>query len=109
MLQKVYTTTAQKDIFKKRGIAALLFGDSMADTRPLASVIESYVTRAFLDEIAAEYAKGRILLVGTTNMDSLEPVIWNMTAIAASQDPRAVPCSEASCWHPPPFPAPSRR
>ena len=91
VLQKVYTTTAQKDIFKKRGIAAWIFGDSMADTRPLASVIESYVTRAFLDEVAAEYAKGRILLVGTTNMDSLEPVIWNMTAIAASQDPRAVP------------------
>ena len=91
VLQRVYTTTAQTDIFKKRGIAALLFGDSMADTRPLASVIETYVTRAFLDEIAAEYAKGRILLVGTTNMDSLEPVIWNMTAIAASRDPRAVP------------------
>ena len=91
VLEKVYTTSSQKDIFKKRGIAAWLFGDSMADTRPLASVIESYVTRALLDEIAAEYAKGRILLVGTTNLDSLEPVIWNMTAIAASQDPRAVP------------------
>ena len=48
-------------------------------------------TREFLDEIAAEYAKGRLLLVGTTNLDSLEPVIWNMTAIAASQDPRAAP------------------
>lgn len=90
VLQRVYTTTAQKDIFKKRGLKSLLFGDAMADTTPLAKVISSYVTRALLDEIAAEYAKGRVLLVGTTNLDSLEPVIWNMTAIAASRDARAV-------------------
>jgi len=87
VLTRVYTTTSQRDIFKKRGILGGLFGDAMADTRPLAKVIGSYVTPALLDEIAAEYAKGRVLLVGTTNLDSLEPVIWNMTAIAASKDP----------------------
>jgi hypothetical protein len=90
VLEKVYTTSAQRDIFRKRGIIKALFGDSMADTRPLASVIASYVNRGLLDEIAAEYAKGRILLVGTTNLDSLEPVIWNMTAIAASSDPGSI-------------------
>ena len=90
VLEKVYTTSAQKDIFKKRGLLKGLFGDSMADTRPLAQVIESYVTRDFLNEIAAEYAKGRILLVGTANLDTLEPVIWNMTAIASRQDPDAL-------------------
>ena len=90
VLERVYTSTAQKDIFKKRGFTAALFGDGMADTRPLANVISQYVNQGLLDEIAAEYAKGRILLVGTTNIDSLEPVIWNMTAIAASRDPRAM-------------------
>jgi predicted acylesterase/phospholipase RssA len=90
VLERVYTTTAQKDIFKKRGLKSLLFGDAMADTTPLAKVISSYVTPELLDEIAAEYAKGRVLLVGTTNLDSLEPVIWNMTAIAASRDARAI-------------------
>lgn len=89
VLERVYTTTSQKDIFKKRGMLKGLFGDGMADTRPLASVIASYVNRQLLDEIAAEYAKGRILLVGTTNLDSLEPVIWNMGAIASSKDPSA--------------------
>ena len=90
VLERVYTATTQKDIFKKRSILAGLFGDSMADTRPLASVIGSYVNRQLLDEIAAEYAKGRILLVGTTNLDSLEPVIWNMGAIASLKDPDAI-------------------
>lgn len=89
VLKEVYTNTTPKDIFKKRGLKSLLFGDAMADTTPLAKVISSYVTPELLAEIAAEYGKGRVLLVGTTNLDSLEPVIWNMTAIAASGDARA--------------------
>jgi Patatin-like phospholipase len=90
VLQRVYTETSQKDIFKKRGLLGGLFGDGMADTRPLAKVIDSYVTPALLGEIAEQYTKGRLLLVGTTNLDSLEPVVWNMTAIAASKDADAI-------------------
>jgi len=90
VLERVYTATSQKDIFKKRGIMGGLFGDAMADTRPLAQTIASYVTPQLLDEIAAEYAKGRLLLVGTANLDTMEPVIWNMTAIAARKDPEAI-------------------
>jgi predicted acylesterase/phospholipase RssA len=90
VLREVYTTTSQKDIFKLRGPLKGLFGEAMSDTRPLASLIEKYVTPEFLAEVAAEYDKGRILLVGTTNLDSLEPVIWNMTAIAASKNPKAI-------------------
>ena len=89
VLKNVYTNTSQKDIFKKRGMIKGIFGDAMADSRPLANTIATYVNRQLLDEIAAEYAKGRLLLVGTANLDSLEPVIWNMTAIAASKDPNA--------------------
>lgn len=91
VLERVYTTTSQKDIFKKRGLLKGIFGEGMADTRPLANIIGSYVNQQLLDEIAAEYAKGRVLLVGTANLDSLEPVIWNMTAIAASKDPDSIP------------------
>ena len=90
VLQRVYTETSQKDIFKKRGLLKGMFGDGMADTRPLAQTISSYVNRQLLDEIAAEYAKGRLLLVGTANLDTMEPVVWNMTAIAARKDPDAI-------------------
>ena len=90
-LTTVFTTVSKDDIFKKRGlIKGGLFGDSMADTAPLARLIERHVDRPMLDAIAAEYAKGRLLLVGTADLDALEPVIWNMTAIAASKDPRAL-------------------
>lgn len=86
-IEKFYTTISAKDIFKSRGMLKGVMSDAMADSKPLASLIAQNTSEQMLDEIAAEYAKGRILLVGTTNMDSLEPVIWNMTAIAASQNP----------------------
>jgi hypothetical protein len=89
-LTEVYTQTSQKDIFKKRGMINGLFSDAMADTAPLGEMVAKYVDAALLEAIAAEYAKGRILLVGTANLDAMEPIIWNMTAIAASKDPHAL-------------------
>ena len=89
-LKAVYTEVSQRDIFLKRGLLKGFFGDAMADSSPLFRLVGRYVDRRMLDAIAAEYAKGRLLLVGTTNLDTLEPVVWNMTAIAASHDPRAL-------------------
>jgi len=90
VLTTVYTTISKDDIFKKRGMIRGFFSDAMADSAPMGRLIERYVDRPLLDAIAAEYAKGRILLVGTTDLDALEPVIWNMTALAASEHPRAL-------------------
>lgn len=90
MLTRFYTTISRDDIFKSRGLVKGVLGEAMADTRPLANLIAQYTDQALLDAIAGEYAKGRILLVGTTNLDALEPVIWNMTAIAASKNPGAL-------------------
>ena len=88
-LEQVYTTISQADILKKRGLIKGVFSDAMADTTPLMQLVRRMVDRPLLDAIAAEYAKGRLLLVATTDLDTLEPVVWNMTAIAASTDPRA--------------------
>lgn len=90
VLRAIYTGVSQRDIFRPRNILSGFFGDAMADTTPLLKLTDRYVDRPLLDQIAAEYAKGRLLLVGTTNLDSLDPVIWNMTAIAASKDPNAL-------------------
>jgi predicted acylesterase/phospholipase RssA len=37
--------------------------------------------------IAREYQKGRLLVIGTTDLDAERPVIWNIGAIAASGRP----------------------
>ena len=89
-LERFYTSISQKDVFKRRGLVRGITSDAMADTAPLARLIAQSTDQALLDAIAGEYAKGRILLVGTANLDSLEPVIWNMTAIAASKAPNAL-------------------
>ncbi len=88
-LEAAYTQISQKDVFKSRGFLGALTTDAFADTAPLARMLKREVTRQMLDDIAAEYAKGRVLLVGTSDLDAMEPVIWNMTAIAASKDPHA--------------------
>jgi predicted acylesterase/phospholipase RssA len=90
VLKSFYTTVSQRDIFKPRNIIVALFGDAISDTTPLSRMVQHNVDQPLLDAIAAEYAKGRLLLVGTTNLDTMEPVIWNMTAIAASHDARAL-------------------
>jgi predicted acylesterase/phospholipase RssA len=90
ILADTYLHVTDQDIFKKRNFTAVLFSDAIADTAPLAKLVTKYVTRELLDAIAAEYAKGRLLLVGTTNLDSREPVYWNMGAIASSKDPEAL-------------------
>src|SRR5207244_4858519 len=43
-----------------------------------------------LEEIGAEYRKGRILLIGTTNLDAQRPVIWDIGALANSGRPDAL-------------------
>jgi predicted acylesterase/phospholipase RssA len=90
VLRETYTTVSDRDIFKKRNFTALLFSDAMADTTPMAKLVDRYVTPELLSAIAAEYAKGRLLFIGTTNLDSREPVYWNMGAIASSGDPGAL-------------------
>jgi predicted acylesterase/phospholipase RssA len=89
-LKRLYTDVSLKDIAVKKSILSVIYGDSMADTTPLWKLIEKSVTPEMLEAIAAEQEKGRILLVGTANLDARRPVIWNVTKIAASRKPGAL-------------------
>lgn len=90
VLREVYTNTSDAGIYKKRGMLKGILGDAMATTQPLQKLVERLITPAFLAEVAAEYEKGRLLLVGTTDLDARDAVVWNMTALAASNDPDAL-------------------
>jgi predicted acylesterase/phospholipase RssA len=89
-LRDVYTRITKADIVVERPITAALTGDAVADTKPLFELISRHVDAALLDAIAAEYDKGRLLLVATTNLDAGRGVIWNIGAIAKSRHPQAL-------------------
>jgi len=90
-LREVFTSVMPPDILLLRRIAsALLFGEALADTAPLYRLISSHANQQMLAAIAGEYNKGRLLLIGTTNLDLQRPVLWNIGAIAASGHPDAL-------------------
>lgn len=89
-LKDFYTNTKPSDIAEKRSVVAALTNDAMADNRPLWNRVSKEVDRPLLDAIAREYQKGRLLLVATVDLDARQAVLWNMTKIAASRDPKAL-------------------
>jgi hypothetical protein len=90
VLREVYTQTTPKDIALPRGLSSAVFDDAMADNTPLGKLVNKHIDQKFLKAVADEYAKGRILLVATTNLDARLPVIWNLTKIAASGHPNSL-------------------
>jgi predicted acylesterase/phospholipase RssA len=84
---KMYTKITNKDIYKSRGILAVLTGDSMYDAAPLRKLIAKEIDDRVLKAVAREHARGRRLFVGTVNLDAQAFTIWNMGFIASSDRP----------------------
>jgi hypothetical protein len=89
-LRDVYTTISADDVFSDRGFIGGFFDDALSDTTPLWGLISKYVDEPLMAAIAGEYRKGRLLLIGTTNLDAQRANIWNIGAIAASGHPGAL-------------------
>src|SRR5262249_6943303 len=90
-LIELWTQLDAKMVATPQVLAGLLGAESLADTQPLRDLIAKHVDRRMLRRIAQEYRSGRLLMVGTTNLDAQRQVIWNMgeIAVAAAHDPEA--------------------
>jgi predicted acylesterase/phospholipase RssA len=88
-LREIFTKYGRKDIFTYN-VHGLIEGSALADDTPLAKLIEKYVDQALLQEVARERIKGRILLIGTTSLDTQRPVLWDMGRIAMSNNREAL-------------------
>jgi predicted acylesterase/phospholipase RssA len=88
-LREIFTKYGRKDIYTYN-VHSLIDGSALADDTPLAHLIEKYVDDAFLRDVARERSRGRILLIGTTNLDTQRPVLWDMGRIAMSNNPDAI-------------------
>jgi predicted acylesterase/phospholipase RssA len=89
-LRAVYTTLSPSDVLTTRFISAALLSDAMADNAPLYKTISRYLDERMMADIAKSYDEGRLLLIGTTDLDAQVPVIWNIGAIAKSGHPRGL-------------------
>lgn len=91
VLKRLYTEISDKDVVRKRSYAAIWFSDGLGDTSPLVNLIAETITPEVLQRVAYEYTvRHRWLLIGTTNLDTGQPVIWNMGKIAAHGTPEAL-------------------
>jgi predicted patatin/cPLA2 family phospholipase len=84
-LRKNFAEITAADVFEDKQTQESLF-----DSWPLKQTIEKRVTKEMLAAIAAEHKKGRRFLVATTNQDAGRRVLWNMGAIAAQGDDKAL-------------------
>jgi hypothetical protein len=87
-LRELYTTIkSEEEIRTLRalyGFYGVVFGEALADTAPLYGLISRYVDAQMVTDIAAAYGNGRMLMIGTASLDQQRPIIWNISAIAAS-------------------------
>ncbi len=88
-LEELYTTLDTTQLINTRSLFSILGADSVVDTTPLSQVLEKVIDEEMIAALAREHQKGRILSVGTTNMDAGRPVVWNLTRVAASGHPDA--------------------
>jgi len=88
-LTEIYTTYSTDQLLQRTIFAALTGGTAITDTRGYRRLIERYIDDEVVEKLAAKSRSGHTLLIGTTNLDASRPVIWNISAIAASGDPNA--------------------
>lgn len=89
-LEHFYTETRSADVLLLRPLQVLTGAPSVGDPTPLRRRIAAIVSPRMVDAIAAERERGRILLIGTTNLDAQRQVIWDIGRIATSGQPDRV-------------------
>jgi hypothetical protein len=85
-ISDIYTSITTSDIYHYN-FFKIFGGSSITSTTPLKNMIAQYITLELLEKVAQEYKKGRRLYIGTTNIDNGTLTVWDMSAIAASNQP----------------------
>ncbi len=83
-LSEIFTNYGGDQIYQANILAGILGGPGIALNEPLKKLVARYVDADMVRRLAEERAKGRILLIGTTNIDVQRPVFWDIGRIAQS-------------------------
>ena len=88
-LTEAYVGGAASRLLQSQGLGAF-FGSGIYRGEPLRDLVDHYIDDRVLQAVAAEAAKGRMLLVATTDLDSQRGVVWDMGLIAQRGGPEAL-------------------
>ncbi|MCK1636310.1 patatin-like phospholipase family protein [Bradyrhizobium sp. 157] len=89
-LSEVYTSGIAESLLADPSIIRVLFGSGLFGNTRLRELVARYVGPEILAAVARENAKGRKLLVVTTDLDTQRTVVWDMGKIAAIGSPEAL-------------------
>ena len=89
-LREVYTSGIAESLLDDPSIIRVLFGSGLFGNKRLRELVARYVGPEILAAVARENAKGRKLLVVTTDLDTQRTVVWDMGKIAAVGSPEAL-------------------
>jgi len=89
-LRDLYTGGIAESLLNTPNIVHAVFGSGLFGNTHLRELVARYVGQDMLVAIAAEHARGRDLLIVTTNLDTQRTVIWDMGRIAAIGSPQAL-------------------
>jgi predicted patatin/cPLA2 family phospholipase len=91
IISEIYLSTGSNDIYAAKNIFSGILSDSIFDDHPLMNMLNKYIDDNVLVRVSNEYRRnGRLLLIGTTNLDTGQLIIWNMGEIASLDDPRSL-------------------
>jgi predicted patatin/cPLA2 family phospholipase len=88
ILRESFTRVSSHDVYFWYKAFSAPVSDSVVDKTPLRDRIDAAITPQILDAVAREHARGRRLYVASYNLDARKPVIWDLGAIASSDEPR---------------------
>lgn len=88
-LREFYTKYHTDDLLVPAVFSALTGAASLANASGYKALVDETIDDDIVARIAEEAGKGRLLLIGTTNLDAARPVIWDITAIASSGHPKS--------------------
>jgi predicted acylesterase/phospholipase RssA len=89
-LRDVYTSGVAESLLDMPSILNALFGSGLFGNTRLRELVARYVDQNMLAAIAEEHAKGRDLLIVTTDLDTQRTAIWDMGRIAEIGTPQAL-------------------
>jgi len=89
-LKEVYTSGIAESLLSDPSIMRVLFGSGLFGNTRLRELVARYVGPEIMAQVARENAKGRRLLIVTTDLDTQRTAIWDMGKIAAVGTPEAL-------------------